>query len=91
MGGRAERIVAALRAALSPLELSVQDESTRHAGHAGAAPGGETHYAVRVVSEAFHGQARVERYRLVHEILRPEFDSGLHALSLTLRAPGEQP
>ena len=60
----------------------------REAGSAAA--GGETHYALLVVSEAFAGLGRVQRSRLVHEALEREFRSGLHALSLTLRTPSEQ-
>ena len=89
MSGRGERIGAALSAALSPTVLEVRDDSARHAGHAGAAPGGETHFAVLAVSDGFANATRVARSRLVHELLRAEFDSGLHALSLVLRTPEE--
>jgi stress-induced morphogen len=67
----------------------VVDESARHAGHAGARPGGETHYAVLLVSEAFRGMSRVARSRAVHAALAAEFGTGMHALSLTLRTPQE--
>ena len=60
-----------------------------HAGHAGARPGGETHYHVVMVSAAFQGQSRVARQRLVYQALREEFDTGLHALSLDLKTPEE--
>ena len=89
MPTRAERIHAALSAHFAPETLEVVDESHRHAGHAGARPEGETHYAVRLVSPAFAGMNRVARSRAVQEKLAAEFDNGLHALSLTLRAPGE--
>ncbi len=67
----------------------MRDDSALHAGHAGARPGGETHFHVRVVAPKFVGLSRVARTRLVNEALRAEFDTGLHALALTLRAPGE--
>ncbi len=86
---RAERIGDTLGAALAPSVLVVDDESARHAGHAGAAPGGQTHYAVLVVSDAFAGQSRVARSRRVHDLLAGEFTAGLHALSLILRTPEE--
>ena len=60
-----------------------------HAGHAGARPGGETHYQVTLVSTAFEGLSRIARQRLVYAALREEFDTGLHALSLDLKTPGE--
>lgn len=89
MSRRADRIAAALSAAFSPAEVEVVDDSHRHAGHAGAAPGGETHYSVRVVSPAFAGLSRVARSRAAHEALAAEFASGLHALALTLKTPEE--
>lgn len=89
MSRRADRIAAALTAAFPPAEVQVVDDSHRHAGHAGAAPGGETHYSVRVVSPAFAGMNRVARSRAVHEALAAEFASGLHALALTLKTPEE--
>jgi BolA protein len=86
---RAHRIHALLAERLAPAEVSVQDDSHQHAGHAGAAPGGETHYSVRVVSPAFAGQSRVARSRAVHALLEAEFGGGLHALSLRLLTPEE--
>ena len=86
---RAERIQETLQAALAPADVEVVDDSARHAGHAGAQPGGETHYSVLAVSAKFEGLSRVARHRLVNEALGAEFGGGLHALSLTLRTPGE--
>jgi BolA family transcriptional regulator, general stress-responsive regulator len=86
---RAERIRDALQAALAPASVEVVDDSARHAGHSGAQPGGETHYSVLAVSPKFDGLSRVARHRLVNQVLSHEFGGGLHALSLTLRAPGE--
>ena len=86
---RVERIEAALRAAFAPQRLEVEDDSHRHAGHAGARPEGETHYGVVLVSPAFAGMSRVARSRAVHEALAAEFAGGMHALALTLRAPEE--
>ncbi len=89
MSRREDRIAEALRAAFAPAEIAVQDDSHRHAGHAGAQPGGETHYSVLVVSPAFAGMNRVARSRAVHDLLAAEFAGGLHALALTLRTPEE--
>jgi BolA protein len=89
MQNRADRIRAVLAERLAPAEITVSDDSHQHAGHAGARPGGETHYTVTVVSAAFAGMNRVARSRLVHEALAAEFAGGLHALALRLKAPGE--
>ena len=78
-----------LRQHFSPDILRIDDEFARHAGHAGAAPGGETHYNVQLVSAAFRGQSRIDRSRRVHAALGNEFAGGLHALTLTLRTPEE--
>jgi|CXWL01.1.fsa_nt_gi BolA protein len=86
---RASRIEAAMKTQFAPSELSLSDESSRHAGHAGARPGGETHYRLRIVSAAFSGLSRVARQRLVNEALASEFAGGLHALSLELKSPEE--
>jgi BolA protein len=74
---------------LAPTQLEIVDESHRHAGHAGARPEGETHFAVTVVSAAFAGLGRVARQRLVYQILADELATHVHALSLTTIAPGE--
>jgi stress-induced morphogen len=90
MQSRAHRLETILVRAFAPSLLRVVDDSAHHAGHAGARPGGETHYSVLLVSEAFRGQSRVARHRLVHDALDAEFAAGLHALALTLRTPDEQ-
>jgi BolA protein len=89
MTPRASRLEAALTCAFAPDRLQIVDDSARHAGHAGAQPGGETHYSVLLVSPAFRGMSRVARSRAVHATLEVEFASGLHALALTLRTPEE--
>jgi BolA protein len=90
MKDRASRIKSILQHSLDPVRLDVVDDSARHAGHAGAAPGGETHFSVLAVSDRFRGQNRVDRSRVVHQALDQEFAGGLHALALTLRTPEEQ-
>jgi BolA protein len=87
---RADRIESALKRALAPDVLAVADESENHRGHAGYRDGGETHYRVMIVAEAFSGKNRVERHRLVNAALAAEFATGLHALALDLRAPEER-
>jgi BolA protein len=89
MQSRAARLEDVLNRAFSPSLIRVVDDSAQHAGHAGAQPGGETHYSVLLVSDAFRGQNRVARSRAVHTVLEAEFAGGMHALSLILRTPEE--
>jgi BolA protein len=89
MTGRERRIRDILNERFQPEALEVKDDSALHAGHAGAAPGGETHFSVRIVAEAFAGLSRVERHRKVNEALADELASGLHALAIVAKAPGE--
>jgi BolA family transcriptional regulator, general stress-responsive regulator len=85
----AHRIRDKLTSALNPTTLEIVDESYRHAGHAGARPGGETHFRVEVVAAVFQGKSRLERQRLVYAALKEEMSQQIHALSLVTRAPGE--
>jgi BolA protein len=82
-------IIDKLNAAFAPAALDVIDESHQHAGHAGHRPGGETHYRVHIVSEAFRGKSRVERHRMINQTLSSELAAGVHALAIHASAPGE--
>lgn len=84
MGSIEKRIRDTLSEALDPVRLEVINESHMHAGHAGGTPdgSGETHMRVRVISAKFDGVARVQRHRLINELLKPVLDDGLHALAL---------
>jgi BolA protein len=89
MGAILEAIQAKLTAAFQPMRLEVVDDSARHEGHAGASPGGESHFNVLIESEAFAGAAKVARQRMVYRALADELAGPLHALSIKALAPGE--
>ena len=89
MGAVARAIDNKLRANFAPLRLSIEDESSKHRGHAGYREGGESHFKVEIVSASFEGQNRVARQRLVYGALKDEFAAGLHALALTTLTPAE--
>ncbi|GMG81411.1 BolA family transcriptional regulator [Paralimibaculum aggregatum] len=84
-----ETIETKLRAAFAPAEMELVDESDRHRGHSGYREGGESHFRLRMVSEAFAGQSRVERQRAVNRVLAEELAERVHALAMSLKAPGE--
>jgi BolA protein len=83
----ATQIEAALRQALAPSALEVQDDSHLHAGHAGAREG--RHFTVRLTSSAFTGRTRVARHRLVYDALGTLIPAGIHALAIVARSPDE--
>ena len=76
-------------AALAPLKLDLEDESAKHAGHAGAAPGGNTHWKLTIVSDAFTGTNTVARHRMIYQALGELMQDPIHALSISAKAPGE--
>jgi len=84
-----ERIRETLQAALSPEAIEVIDESGKHVGHKGHVPGKTTHVRVRLSSNAFAGKSRIERHRMVNQLLAPEIAGGLHALAIEARTPDE--
>lgn len=99
------RIEAKLRAALAPSALSITDESLKHARHRdrmaaagtddadhGRAPmdgQGETHFRISVVSTAFAGKTRIERHRMINDLLADELRERVHALTIKARTPDE--
>lgn len=85
-----DRMESLLVEAFQPQELSIVDDSGKHAGHAGARAQGESHFSLRIVSEAFSGKSRVARHQMVYAALKPLFDEGLHALAIEAKAVGER-
>jgi BolA family transcriptional regulator, general stress-responsive regulator len=78
-----------LTAAFRPESLRVEDESYRHEGHAGHRPGGQTHFRIYIVSDAFRGKSRLDRHRMINAALDAELKGGVHALAIHASVPGE--
>lgn len=84
-----ERMIDKLTVAFAPTLLEVIDESDSHHGHAGAHHGsgghhaqGETHFLIRIVSSAFRDATRLQRHRMINEVLKEELAERVHALSI---------
>lgn len=90
MGAVTESLKRKLAATFSPIRLEIEDDSARHAGHAGARAGGESHFIVTIEAAAFAGASRIERQRMVHKALAEELSGPVHALSVKAFAPGER-
>ncbi|NNF77464.1 MAG: BolA family transcriptional regulator [Rhizobiales bacterium] len=76
-----------LNQAFAPSALEVIDESHLHEGHAGARPGGQSHFRVKIVAEAFKGKSLLQRHRMVNETLAEELAGPIHALAISAAAP----
>ncbi len=77
-----ERIYAALKNHFSPIHLVVNDESGRHKNHAGAKESGGGHYAITLVADSFSGKTLIERHRVIHDCLKKEIGTSIHALAI---------
>jgi BolA family transcriptional regulator, general stress-responsive regulator len=84
-----EAAIRARLAALQPESLELEDESERHRGHAGYAPGGGTHWRLTIVARAFAGKSTLARHRMVYQVLGELMQNPIHALAIQARAPGE--
>ena len=83
----ADTIARKLEEALSPTQIEVRDVSHTHAGHAGWREGGETHFEVVMISDAFAGKSRVQQHQMVYKALGGRMGGELHALALQTSAP----
>jgi BolA protein len=79
-----------LTEAFAPEALEIVNDSHRHAGHAGSPGTGASHFTIKVVSAAFAGKSRLERHRMVNEVLAQELAGKIHALAIKALAPEEQ-
>ena len=86
-GEVADKIHNKLTGAFAPNSLEVIDESHLHEGHAGARPGGQSHFRVKIVAAAFEGKSLVQRHRMVNQTLAEELAGPVHALAISATAP----
>ena len=82
---RKKRIEDKLNSAFNPISIEVRDDSKHHSGHQGVEEGAlETHFYINMRTLSFKGLNKVMMHRKVYELLKYEFDNGLHALELEL-------
>jgi len=81
-------IEALLAQALQPQSLQVEDESWKHAGHAGAKESGGGHFVVHIASAHFSGLSRSQCHRMIYRALGELFPADIHALSIHISHPG---
>jgi BolA protein len=86
MSERVNTIEKLLTDAFAPTEILVKDQSHLHAGHAGAKEG-KGHFDVKIVSDEFAGQSRLNRHRMVYDALGSFMQSDIHALRIDAISP----
>jgi len=89
-GPVAAEMLRRLNSALSPTSIELTDDSEQHRGHGGYNPEGESHFTLRIESQAFAGKNRVQRQRMIYGALGDLMESRVHALSIRAIAPGEK-
>jgi len=72
---------------LEPVSIAIEDESHRHAGHAGAKDGG--HYKLTIVAATFSGQNTVKRHQAIYAAAGDLMRGRIHALSIRAFSPDE--
>ncbi|MDX8403296.1 MAG: BolA family protein [Mariprofundaceae bacterium] len=90
MKNRVEHIQTTLEEAFHPTHLSVEDDSWKHAGHAGAKEQGGGHFSVEIISASFAGKSRIQRHRMVHTALEKLFGPTIHAVNIHALTPEER-
>lgn len=73
---------------LSPEFVDIEDDSARHAGHAGARSGGG-HYNLHIVSGEFAGKNTVARHRMIYAALGELMKGEIHALAIRAQTADE--
>jgi len=85
-----DTITRKLNDAFAPESIDVVDESNLHEGHTGHRPGGQSHFRIYIVSQAFAGKSRIDRHRMINTVLADDLAGGVHALAIHAAAPGEK-
>ena len=50
---------------------------------------GESHWRITIRSEAFDGKSRVQRQRMINEVLVLELKNNIHALAMTVKGTSD--
>ncbi len=82
-----DKIKQTLKQSFKIHHLELIDESFKHAGHAEAKRSGGGHFQLKIVSSDFVGKTNIQRHRMINHVLRGEFKSTIHALSIKALTP----
>lgn len=84
-------ILSSLVPILKPASITLTDNSSQHAGHAGSKgweESGESHFALEIVADAFEGLNLVKRHQLIYMLLGDVMPK-IHALEISAKSTSE--
>ncbi|MEM7619361.1 MAG: BolA family protein [Pseudomonadota bacterium] len=68
--------------AFTPVQLEIINESHLHSHHRSSPGTGESHFRIKIQADAFTGKSRIERHRMIHDVLAEQLAGPIHALSI---------
>jgi len=85
---RIEKIKHCLNERFPNAQITLDDESHLHAGHAGAQDG-RGHFRLHILTDEFKDLTRIQRHQLIYETLGELMQSDIHALTINAKVADE--
>ncbi|RYE06326.1 MAG: BolA family transcriptional regulator [Rickettsiaceae bacterium] len=70
--------------ALKPQYLEIVDQTPNHSKHLKPDSPPETHINLIMAADSLNNMLLVEQHRIIKDMLKQEFDTGMHALSIKI-------
>ena len=69
---------------LKPQYLEIIDETPKHSGHFESETLLETHLVIKISTDNLYNLSLVAQHKIINDLLKEEFQDGLHALSIRI-------
>lgn len=79
-----DEIIKIIEASLKPQYLKVINESHFHKNHIGSPQTGQSHFCIKIKSNAFKKKKTLECHRVIYNLLDEQIKNGLHALRIEI-------
>ena len=86
---RRSKIEKIIKEVFTPYYFSVLDVSEEHRGHQSFQENVESHFEIVIVSKIFNNKSKIDRHRMVNQILKEEYLSDLHSVTIKALTPEE--
>ena len=86
---RQSKIEKIIKEVFTPYYFSVLDVSEEHRGHQSFQENVESHFEIVIVSKIFNNKSKIDRHRMVNQILKEEYLSDLHSVTIKALTPEE--